>query len=70
MDKNNIITAPQISHFSYFYEKWKINHTGSQSEFYRFMTSPSVDRDEFIRSLDSEISHVFAGSVAEVTLHK
>jgi hypothetical protein len=70
MDKNNITTAPQVDGFTYFFEKWKRDHVGSEKAFYSFMTTPGTERDEFMNSLGPEVSLDFRSAVAEVTLKK
>lgn len=70
MESNNIITAPQVDGVHIFYPKWQQNHTGSQKAFYEFMTTPSVDRDEFINSLGDDVANAFNGGVVEVTLNE
>lgn len=66
MESNNIVTAPQLSDVDEFYEAWRSSHVGSLASFYRFMTTPSVERDKFVREMDAVID--CGGMVVSVTL--
>lgn len=68
MDKNNIISAPQVNGFNSLYKKWQENHTGSKTVFLSFMTTPSREREEFIMSLGDRVDHKFSGLVVETTV--
>lgn len=70
MESNNIITAPQVKEVSRFFDKWKINHTGNLKAFYRFMITPSAERDEFIDSLGVQVHTDIVGSIAEITIKR
>lgn len=69
MDRNCIITAPQVASAQTFFEIWKTDHVGSLEDFYMFMTTPSPERDSFMDSLPEEcVAISFSGSVAQITL--
>ena len=55
MEANNIITAPQIADVDTVYRIWYATHAGNRNTFYRFMTTPTVERDEFIRSIGESV---------------
>lgn len=68
MESNSIIAAPQVNDTHVFYQKWQENHVGPPEAFHRFMTTPSVEREEFINSLGDKVALTFNGVTAEVTL--
>lgn len=68
MESNNIIAAPQIDDVSALFAIWRQRHVGSLKAFYRFMTSPSLERDDFINSLENYTVTTFNGKVARVTI--
>lgn len=65
MEANNITAAPQVASVSTFYDAWRKTNTGNVEKFYKFLTTPSIERDEFFRSafVDTE----FAGAVLTET---
>jgi len=65
METNNIVAAPQMAEVDTFYEIWKRSHTGSRTTFFKFLTTPSADRDEFLNSFSAETS--FTGAIAATT---
>lgn len=65
MKTENIISAPRVEGVEDVFEKWKQNHLGTFSGFYRFITTPSAERDEFLKTLHSETG--IHGSAVSVT---
>lgn len=65
METNNIAAAPQMANVSHFYERWRKTNVGSKDQFYKFLTTPSTERDEFFRS--ALVSTAFSGAVLTVT---
>lgn len=54
MKKNNIILAPGFDdndNNDTTYRQWTKFHVGGKDEFFRFMTTPSVERDAFVELL-------------------
>ena len=45
--QNNIILAPSSSQVTELYKLWRENHAGRLSDFYKFLTSPTDQRDRF-----------------------
>ncbi len=68
MERNNIIAAPQVADINYFYRKWKESHVGSRSDFYEFMSSPSLERDVFLSQWPDKTD--VKGSIVSVILTK
>lgn len=66
MEKNNIIAAPQVANTAKLYEIWRRNHVGSVSTFYAFLTTPTVERDEFLS--ENNPATKFSGSVVTETV--
>lgn len=58
MKEITILAAPQAYLSEYLYERWMIDHTGTEDDFYAFLTTPSVERDAFLSSIDHEIEIV------------
>lgn len=67
METNCIVTAPQVAKVEEIYEVWKRTHVGTMSKFYEFITTPSVDRDNFLNEWQADTE--FIGAVAAVTLN-
>lgn len=67
MEANNIITAPAVKGVNKLYEIWKIYNLGTFSDFYRFITAPSVARSEFMARIDN-IETCFVGQLCSQTL--
>ena len=67
MESNNIVSAPEIIGCKKLYEIWSQNHLGNIDTFYEFITTPSVEREEFINSIGN-LNYVFDNSVAEIVL--
>lgn len=55
MDKNNATTAPIVPDTEDLFLLWGKSHVGNVDAFYKFMTTPSVDRDSFIEALSPTI---------------
>ena len=68
MNINDTVTAPQVEQVRSFYNIWLDDHTGTLSDFYDFMTDPTVARDDFIRSFGRDVSYTFCGEIMSVTL--
>lgn len=62
MESESIITAPQVLDTASAYSLWHRTHEGGSDDFYRFMTTPSVERDAFVASAGESVT--FNGSVA------
>lgn len=60
-----MVTSPIIADVDKYYQEWK-SKGGSKQAFYRFMTSPSVNRDRYVNSMRPDVS--FLGSTITVTL--
>lgn len=65
MNNEFISTAPQARMDSNIYERWLRYHTGTEDDFFNFMTVPSVERELFLSSLDYDID--FSMGVGFVT---
>ena len=52
--QNNIILAPSSSQVTELYELWKENHSGKLTDFYKFLTSPTDQRDRFLSGLENK----------------
>ena len=57
MKQNSIISAPQCKDVESLYKLWRRNHAASREDFYKFLTSPSVERDKFLTSLAVDIKY-------------
>ncbi len=56
MEENNRVTAPQITNVDRVYQIWlDLKYHGSKTSFYSFITTPSVERDMFIRCVKTEL---------------
>lgn len=44
-------TAPEITGYSRVFQAWKRTHLGNKEDFYKFLTSPSIEREEFLAGL-------------------
>lgn len=58
--------AVQIGDVQKAYDVWRMSHIGGRKAFYRFMTTPSVERDEFVALASKRTMMV--GQVATVTI--
>lgn len=61
MDKNNATTAPIVPDTDSLFLLWGKSHAGNKDAFYKFMTTPSTERDSFIGTLHPTIK--FYGTV-------
>lgn len=68
MERNDIVTAPQIVDVDNLYGIWKQSHTGSRASFFNFLTTPGVERDDFLGKFNTEIS--FNGAIAATITRK
>ena len=59
--QNNIILAPSSSQVTELYKLWKENHSGKLTDFYKFLTFPTDQRDRFLSGLEnkSEFNGIF-----------
>lgn len=64
--KNNIILAPSTSQVTEIYNLWKESYTGTLTDFYKFMVSPSIERERFIISL--AIDYELIGSFIAINI--
>lgn len=62
METNNIVAAPQIADVNTLFGIWKQSHSGSRATFFKFITSPSAERDNFLNTFNNETS--FNGAIA------
>lgn len=51
MEFNSITTAPQITDTDAVYKLWRRTHAGNPESFYKFMTTPTVERNVFVDRL-------------------
>lgn len=65
-DSNNPVSAPQISDAEQCYKLWKKQYRGSMNDFYRFMVTPSAQRNRFINDAGYSISAI--GEVTTLTV--
>lgn len=70
MEQNNILLAPELTDSAQLYQIWLRNHCGSEYDFYRFMTTPSVERDAFMASVarDVDVSLDFVSETLKTTV--
>ena len=54
MEKQNNIVAPSSSQVTELYKLWKENHSGKLTDFYKFLTSPTDQRDRFLSGLENK----------------
>ena len=66
--QNNIILAPSSSQVTELYKLWRENHAGRLSDFYKFLTSPTDQRDRFLSGLEnkSEFNGIFIVNTFEL----
>lgn len=62
-DSNNQVSAPQISDAEQCYTLWKKQYRGSMNDFYRFMVTPSAQRNRFMNEAGYSVS-----AIGEVTI--
>lgn len=63
MDRDNVVVAPQFEDIEAAYSEWHSRYAGDREAFYRFMTSPSVERESFLRVLDGISSGTVTGDM-------
>ena len=63
MDHNTTLAAPASVHVSALFDRWKLTHTGTISDFYKFITSPTMERDVFLSSCPRRTVHTRAAVV-------
>lgn len=54
MERNSIVTAPELTDADRAYQIWCRTHAGSGSVFYKFLTTPSAERDAFLSQLNGD----------------
>lgn len=66
--QNNIILAPSSSQVTELYKLWRENHAGRLSDFYKFLTSPTDQRDRLLSGLEnkSEFNGIFIVNTFEL----
>lgn len=66
--QNNIILAPSSSQVTELYKLWRENHAGRLSDFYKFLTSHTDQRDRFLSGLEnkSEFNGIFIVNTFEL----
>lgn len=59
--QNNIVLAPCATQVTELYNLWRENHTGRLTDFYKFLTSATDQRDRFLSGLEnkSEFNGIF-----------
>lgn len=57
MKNNNNICAPQTRLASSLYERWMKENFGSETDFYHFLTTPSMKRTAFLKECNVELSN-------------
>lgn len=62
--RNTVVSAPQLPDFGAMFAVWRNVCLGDEEAFYRFMSSPSPERSEFLAEFKSEV--VVSGPVALV----
>lgn len=45
------VLAPAFRKVSKIYEAWKRSHLGTKEDFYKFLTTPGLEREEFLATL-------------------
>jgi len=66
MEANNITAAPQAANVNALYDLWRETNAGNMEQFYKFLTTPSIKRNEFINAHSVEIT--FSGSILMLTV--
>jgi hypothetical protein len=66
--QNNIVLAPCTTQVAELYKLWRENHSGKLSDFYKFLTSPTDQRDRFLSGLEnkSEFNGIFIVNTFEL----
>lgn len=70
MERNNLISAPQLNDVASVFAKWEGSLFGSKGDwdgFYRFMTEPSLARSQFLASMSPQLR--FEGNVLLSTIN-
>lgn len=62
MNSNNIVIAPQVADFDTLLEVWSKSNVGGASALLKLLTTPSVERDEFLHSAGYNVTGEFNGS--------
>ena len=61
--QNNVLLAYTSVQVAEIYKQCKDQYTGNMSDFYTFMTSPSIERERFVISLELQ-SELTGGFIA------
>ena len=61
--QNDVLLAYTSVQVAEIYKQWKDYYTGNMSDFYTFMTSPSIERERFVISLELQ-SELTGGFIA------
>ncbi|MDE5643279.1 MAG: hypothetical protein K2F74_03030 [Muribaculaceae bacterium] len=56
MIQNSVTTAPESDSIAALYARWRQTRAGTMDDFYRFMTTPTAEREFFLESCKVEIS--------------
>lgn len=66
--QNNIVLAPSSSQVTELYKFWRESHAGRLTDFYKFLTSPTDQRDRFLSGLEnkSEFDGIFIVNAFEL----
>ena len=56
MISSNAVSAPQLNKGAFVYAAWSDKTGGTKEDFYKFLTTPSNERDEFLAGYDFEMS--------------
>ena len=57
--QNNIVLAPSSLQVTELYKLWRENHSGKLTDFYKFLTSATDQRDRFGLENKSEFNGIF-----------
>ncbi len=52
----NIISAPQSDSIPSLYSDWSADHDGNLSDFFSFLTTPSVERTQWLKARTRNVS--------------
>ena len=66
MERNTTVTAPQVADAAALFEEWRRTRAGNKSEFFEFMTTPTVERAAFTSAVARSVE--FSDGIAAVTV--
>ncbi len=55
--QNRIIPAPESADTHALFSEWSKEYTGTVDDFYLFITTPTAQRDLFLRKAKTNIQH-------------